>query len=48
MSLRRLDFLNDPQAFLKQEELRAMATAADAVMRFAERHAEKVAEMASR
>jgi len=47
-SLRRLDFLNDPEAFFKQEELRAMAAAADAVMRFAERHAEKAAEMASR
>ena len=48
LSLRRLDFLNDPEAFSKQEELRAMATAADAVMRFAERHAEKAAERASR
>ena len=47
-SLHRLDFLNDPEAFLKQEELKAMATAADAVIRFARRHAEKVAEMASR
>src|SRR5271157_4377062 len=28
-SLGRLDFLNDPEAFLKQEELEAMATAAD-------------------
>jgi formate C-acetyltransferase len=46
-SLSRLDFLNDPEAFLKQEELRAMGTAADAVIRFAERHAEKAWEMAA-
>jgi formate C-acetyltransferase len=46
-SLSRLDFLNDPEAYLKQEELRAMRAAADAVMRFAERHAEKAEEMAA-
>ena len=46
-SLSRLDFLNDPEAFLKQEELRAMGTAAGAVIRFAERHAEKAEEMAA-
>jgi formate C-acetyltransferase len=45
-SLRRLDFLNDPEAFLKQEELRAMRTAAGAIIRCAERHAEKAEEMA--
>ena len=45
-SLNRLDFLNDPEAFLKQEELRAMRTAAGAIIRFAERHAEKAEEMA--
>ena len=46
-SLSRLDFLNDPEAFLKQEELRAMWTAAGAVIRFAARHAEKAEEMAA-
>ena len=46
-SLSRLDFLNDPEAFLKQEELRAMWTAAGAVIRFADRHAEKAGEMAA-
>jgi formate C-acetyltransferase len=46
-SLTHLDFLNDPEAFLKQEELRAMETAADAVIRFAERHAEEAREMAA-
>jgi formate C-acetyltransferase len=47
-SLSRLDFLNDPEAFLKQEELRAMGAAADAIMRFAVRHAEKAWKMAAR
>jgi pyruvate formate-lyase/glycerol dehydratase family glycyl radical enzyme len=47
-SLARLDFLNDPDAYGKQEELRAMLVAADAVMWFAERHAEKAKEMAAR
>jgi formate C-acetyltransferase len=46
-SLSRLDFLNDPEAFPKQEELRAMGAAASAVIRFAERHAEKAEEMAA-
>jgi formate C-acetyltransferase len=45
--LSRLDFLNDPEAFAKQEELRAMGVAADAVLRFAERHAEKAEELAA-
>jgi formate C-acetyltransferase len=44
-SLARLDFFGDPQAYNKQEELKAMAVAADAVMRFAERHAEKAEAM---
>jgi pyruvate formate-lyase/glycerol dehydratase family glycyl radical enzyme len=47
-SLKRLDFLNDPEAYSKQKELRAMSVAADAVMRFAERHAAKAKEMAAR
>jgi formate C-acetyltransferase len=46
-SLSRLDFLNDPEAFLKQEELRAMGVAASAIICFAERHAEKAWEMAA-
>jgi formate C-acetyltransferase len=40
-SLARLDFFNDPRAYDKQQQLRAMSIAADAVIRFAERHAEK-------
>ncbi len=46
-SLSSLDFLNDPEAFLKQEELRAMEVAADAVIRLAERHAERALEMSA-
>ena len=42
-----LDFLNDPLAYDKEQELRAMGVAAGAVMRFAERHAERAAEMAA-
>jgi trans-4-hydroxy-L-proline dehydratase len=44
----RLDFFNDPEACAKRDELRAMVIAADAVIRFAERHAEKAEAMAQR
>ena len=40
-SLSHLDFLNDPEAYEKQQELKAMSIAADAIICFAERHAEK-------
>jgi pyruvate formate-lyase/glycerol dehydratase family glycyl radical enzyme len=43
-SLERLDFLGDPQAYDKREELKAMAICADALIRFGERHAEKARE----
>jgi formate C-acetyltransferase len=46
-SLRRLDFFGDPEAYNKQEELKAMAIAADAAIRFAARHAEKALVMAA-
>jgi trans-4-hydroxy-L-proline dehydratase len=39
-SLRRLDFFSDSEACAKEQELKAMAIAAEAVIRFAERHAE--------
>jgi formate C-acetyltransferase len=39
-SLAALDFFNDPEAYDKEQELQAMAVAAGAVIRFAERHAE--------
>ncbi len=45
--LGQLDFYADPEAFQKKEELEAMAVAADALIRFAERHAEKAGELAA-
>jgi pyruvate formate-lyase/glycerol dehydratase family glycyl radical enzyme len=45
-SLARLNVFDDPEAYEKREELKAMAIAADAVMRFAERHAERAEELA--
>ena len=45
-SLDSLDFFNDREAYEKQQELRAMSIAADAVIRFAERHAEKAEALA--
>jgi formate C-acetyltransferase len=45
-SLARLDYLGDPEAYAKQEELKAMAICADALVRFAERHAEKATALA--
>ncbi|MGA7476441.1 MAG: trans-4-hydroxy-L-proline dehydratase [Thermoplasmata archaeon] len=45
-ALSHLDCFNDPGASAKRDELRAMAIAADAVIRFAERHAEKAEELA--
>lgn len=45
-ALDRLDFFHDPEAYKKQQELRAMSIAADAIIRFAERHAEKAEELA--
>jgi formate C-acetyltransferase len=44
--LESLDFLNDPDAYAKKEELKAMAICADAIIRFAERHAERARELA--
>jgi trans-4-hydroxy-L-proline dehydratase len=39
-SLQTLDYLNDPQAYDKQEELKAMHICSAALVRYAERHAE--------
>lgn len=44
--LRNLDFLNDPEATDKQEELTGMSISCDAAILFAERHAELAEEMA--
>ncbi len=40
-SMDRLDLAGDPEALDKREQLRAMSIACDAVIRFAERHAER-------
>lgn len=46
-SLDALDFLNDPDATSRREQLRAMHIVAGAIIRFAERHAEKALELAA-
>ncbi len=43
----RLDFLNDPRAYARQEELKAMAICAAALILYAERHAEKARQLAA-
>ena len=45
--LGRLDFHSDPAACQKKEQLQAMAICADAIVRFAVRHAAKAREMAA-
>ncbi len=45
--LASLDYFGDPEAYAKQEELKAMAVCADALIRFAERHAEKARTLAA-
>jgi pyruvate formate-lyase/glycerol dehydratase family glycyl radical enzyme len=45
-SLDALDYLGDPGAYAKSEELRAMRICAQALIRFAERHAEKASALA--
>lgn len=45
-SLDNLDYLNDSEAYAKQEELKAMLICAEAIMLFAERHAQKARELA--
>jgi len=44
-SLDGLDYMHDPGAYAKQEELRAMLVCADALIRFAERHADLAEHM---
>jgi pyruvate formate-lyase/glycerol dehydratase family glycyl radical enzyme len=46
-ALAGLDFLDDPDAYRKQEQLRAMRIAASALIHFAERHADLAREMAA-
>jgi pyruvate formate-lyase/glycerol dehydratase family glycyl radical enzyme len=45
-SLASLDYFHDPEAYVKQEELRAMHIVAGAIITFAERHAAKARELA--
>jgi len=44
--LTELDYYNDPEAYNKEQELKAMEIAANAVIAFAERHAEYARELA--
>lgn len=44
--LNRLDYLNDPEAYGKDQELRAMLICVDALIHFAERHKEKALQLA--
>lgn len=44
----KLDFFSDPEATDKEDQLLAMAVSCDAIIRFAERHAEMAEEMASK
>ena len=37
-NIEKLDFINDPRAYQKREELNGMSIAADAIIRFGERH----------
>jgi formate C-acetyltransferase len=45
-ALAGLDFMNDPAAYDKQEELKAMSVSVDAMVTFARRHAEKARDLA--
>jgi formate C-acetyltransferase len=45
--LARMDYLDDPAAYDRQEQLKAMAIAAGAIIRFAKRHAELARAMAA-
>jgi formate C-acetyltransferase len=45
-SLEALDYLNDPEAYARQQELKAMLICADALILFAQRHAQKALEQA--
>ncbi len=47
-SQNKLDFINDPQAFDKSEELKAMKIAAGAIIMYAKRHEEKLLELAEK
>jgi len=44
-SIQRLDFLNDPEAYDRREELKAMDIAADAIILFAERYSDAALDL---
>jgi pyruvate formate-lyase/glycerol dehydratase family glycyl radical enzyme len=44
----QLDFLNDPEAYQKREELRAMSICVDALIAYAKRHAEEARRLAEK
>lgn len=46
-SIRGLDYFNDPFAYDKHEELKAMAVACDAIIMYAERNADELERLAS-
>lgn len=45
-AIEKLDYFSDPEAFEKEEQLRGMSISCDAIIRLAERHAEKAEELA--
>ena len=47
-TIEKFDFLNDPRAYDKREELQAMAITAKAIILFAQRHAERLDKLAAR
>ena len=47
LEIEKLDFFNDPEALNKREELKAMDIAADAIILFAERHADELEKLAN-
>jgi pyruvate formate-lyase/glycerol dehydratase family glycyl radical enzyme len=47
-SIEKLDFLKDPEAYKKREELRAMEICADALILYAGRYAQKARELAAK
>jgi formate C-acetyltransferase len=47
-SLQGLDYLHDPQAYAKEQELQAMSVCAEALIRFAQRHADLARASAKR
>jgi pyruvate formate-lyase/glycerol dehydratase family glycyl radical enzyme len=44
----KLDFFNDPNAFAKREQLKAMDIAADSIITYAKRHSEKALKLAEK